>query len=431
MALSEESKQLMAMLAKSEKDRRRANLAGDLYQASMIAAGQSPLQAQMQSEQLRQQEEGLDEETRFERTQALMKPLGDISEKRMAEYGKLLKDAGDAQSEALKKYLETLKGVASARSGPAAAKIRGEIKLVEAELKQMDDTIKREETATRETNNIAKNIIKAAAGETKEGGAQQDEQFGEVVAQKLDDILIRDQIAQQNNQPRILSPGQRRHLINSLRPAIGDRSTANVSGMSEGNSRESLYQRSTAKDAGQDKEKIKERRQLLIQQAPQRFSRYGVGGSGTIKKAEAALAAASDNYQSAIVKFRTEVPPEALFGSTVYEKVALPQLKAIQEAPSKALPSVHLGRKLMEREDVREMTGGDPTKLPDLLKSFQKSQMKARRLPAFGKREKLQLPADPTAVKGSESVYDAKRQVDLETLEVPDGGSTQSSITAN
>ena len=95
----------------------------------------------------------------------------------------------------------------------------------------MDDTIKREETATRETNNIAKNIIKAASGETREGGAQQDEQFGEVVAQKLDDILIRDEIAQKNNQPRILSPGQRRHLINSLRPAVGDRSTANVSGI--------------------------------------------------------------------------------------------------------------------------------------------------------------------------------------------------------
>ena len=127
MALSEESKQLMAMLAKSEKDRRRANLAGDLYQASMIAAGQSPLQAQMQSGQLRQQEEGMDDETRWERSQALMEPLGDISEKKIAEYGKLLKDAGAAQSDALKKYLETLKGVASARSGPAAARIRGEI----------------------------------------------------------------------------------------------------------------------------------------------------------------------------------------------------------------------------------------------------------------------------------------------------------------
>ena len=94
----------------------------------------------------------------------------------------------------------------------------------------MDDTIKREETATRETNNIAKNIIKAASGETREGGAQQDEQFGEVVAQKLDDILIRDEIAQKNNQPRILSPGQRRHLINSLRPAVGDRSTSECFG---------------------------------------------------------------------------------------------------------------------------------------------------------------------------------------------------------
>lgn len=416
MALSEESKQLMAMLAKSEKDRRRANLAGDLYQASMIAAGQSPLQAQMQSEQLRQQEEGLDEETRFKRTQALMKPLGDISEKRMAEYGKLLKDAGDAQSEALKKYLETLKGVASARSGPAAARIRGEIKLVEEELKQMDDTIKREETATRETNTIARNIIKAAAGETKEGGAQQDEQFGEVVTAKVYQVISADDKARREGRPPVLAQGQRKHLINSLRPSMGRSLTPE---------REEYFNEKIQTDAsGQDKEKIKERRQLLIQQAPQRFSRYGVGGSGTIKKAEAALAAASDNYQSAIVKFRNEVPPEALFGSTVYEKVALPQLKAIQEAPSKALPSVHLGRKLMEREDVREMTGGDPTKLPDLLKSFQKSQMKARRLPAFGKREKLQLPAPP------ESVYGSERQVALEETEVPDGGSAQSSITA-
>ena len=84
MSLSEESKQLMAMLAKSEKERRRANLAGDLYQASMLAAGDSPLQAQMQSSQLRQQEEGMDDKTRWERSQALMKPLGDISEKKIA-----------------------------------------------------------------------------------------------------------------------------------------------------------------------------------------------------------------------------------------------------------------------------------------------------------------------------------------------------------
>jgi hypothetical protein len=424
MALSEESKQLMAMLAKSEKDRRRANLAGDLYQASMIAAGQSPLQAQMQSGQLRQQEEGMDEETRFERTQALMEPLGDISEKKIAEYGKLLKDAGAAQSDALKKYLETLKGVASARSGPAAAKIRGEIKLVESQLKQMDDTIKREETATRETNNIAKNIIKAAAGETKEGGAQQDEQFGEVVAGKLYDILDADDEAQRRGDPRILAPGQARHLVASLRPSMGDASDRPYE---EGATvtRQQVFDTIIKKDAGQDTEEIKQRRQLLIRDAPRRLSRYSVGGSGTIRKAEQALAAASDNYQSAIVKFRNEVPPEALFGSTVYEKQALPQLKAIQEAPSKALPSIHLGRKLMEREDVREMTGGDPTKLPDLLKSFQKSQMKARRLPAFGKKEKLQLPAPP------ESVYGSERQVALEETEVPDGGSTQSSITAN
>lgn len=416
MALSEESKQLMAMLAKSEKDRRRANLAGDLYQASMIAAGQSPLQAQMQSGQLRQQEEGMDDETRWERSQALMEPLGDISEKKIAEYGKLLKDAGAAQSDALKKYLETLKGVASARSGPAAAKIRGEIKLVEAELKQMDDTIKREETATRETNNIAKNIIKAASGETREGGAQQDEQFGEVVTAKVYQVISADDKARREGRPPVLAQGQRKHLINSLRPSMGRSLTPE---------RKEYFNEKIQTDAsGQDKEKIKERRQLLIQQAPQRFSRYGVGGSGTIRKAEQALAAASDNYQSAIVKFRNEVPPEALFGSTVYEKVALPQLKAIQEAPSKALPSIHLGRKLMEREDVREMTGGDPTKLPDLLKSFQKSQMKARRLPAFGKKEKLQLPAPP------ESVYGSERQVALEETEVPDGGSTQSSITA-
>ena len=179
-----------------------------------------------------------------------------------------------------------------------------------------------------------------------------------------------------------------------------------------------MYQRATAKDAGQDNEKIKERRQLLIRDAPRRLSRHGVGGSGTIKKAEAALAAASDNYQNAIVKFRNEVPPETLFGSTVYEKQALPQLKAIQEAPSKALPSIHLGRKLMEREDVREMTGGDAAKLPGLLRSFEKSQMKAKRLPFFAKKEKSKKP-------DASAVYGANRQVALETAEVPDGGSSE------
>ena len=407
----------MAMLAKSEKERRRANLAGDLYQASMIAAGQSPLQAQMQSGQLRQQEEGMDDKTRWERSQALMKPLEDISEKKIAEYGKLLKDAGAAQKAALEKYLDTLRTVASARSAPAAAKIRGEIAIVEADIKQMDKMIKDSETASRETNNIAKNIIKAASGETKEGGVQQGEDFGEVVAGKLDDILYRDAVAKSRNQPGVLSAGQRKHLIATLRPAMGERATSDVSpklGMEKGTNRNDLYQKAIDTDEGQDLEEIKQRRQLLIRDAPRRLSRHGVGGSGTIRKAEAALAAASDNYQNAIVKFRNEVPPEALFGQSVYEKQALPQLKAIREAPSKALPSVHLGRKLMEREDVKEMTGGDPTKLMDLMASFQKSQVKAKRLPFFAKKAKR--PAPPSAVYGSE------RQVSLEETEVPDGG---------
>ena len=404
----------MAMLAKSEKERRRANLAGDLYQASMIAAGQSPLQAQMQSGQLRQQEEGMDDKTRWERSQALMKPLGEISEKKIAEYGKLLKDAGAAQKAALEKYLDTLRTVASARSAPAAAKIRGEIAIVEADIKQMDKMIKGSETASRETNNIAKNIIKAASGETKEDGVQEGEQFGEVVAQKLDDILAKDALAQRNNQPRLLSPGQRKHLVATLRPAMGQ-SVQRKLKFKEGEvARDDLYQEYLVKDEGQDLEEIKQRRQLLIRDAPRRLSRHGVGGSGTIRKAEAALAAASDNYQNAIVKFRTEIPPEALFGQSVYEKQALPQLKAIREAPSKALPSVHLGRKLMEREDVKEMTGGDPTKLMDLMASFQKSQVKAKRLPFFAKKAKR--PAPPSAVYGSE------RQVSLEETEVPDGG---------
>lgn len=418
MALSEESKQLMAMLAKSEKERRRANLAGDLYQASMLAAGDSPLQAQMQSSQLRQQEEGMDDKTRWERSQALMKPLGDISEKKIAEYGKLLKDAGAAQKTALEKYLDTLRTVASARSGPAAARIRGEIDIVEAEIKQMDDVLKRSETASRETNNIARNIIKATKGETGESGGRSPEEFGEVVAEKLDDILSRDVLAQRNNQPRLLSPGQRKHLITALRPAMGQ-STQRKLKFKEGEvARDDLYQEYVVKDAGQDLEEIKQRRQLLIRDAPRRLSRHGVGGSGTIKKAEAALAAASDNYQNAIVKFRTEVPPEALFGQSVYEKQALPQLKAIQEAPSKALPSIHLGRKLMKRKDVKEITGGDPTKLMDLMKNFQKSQVKAKRLPFFGKK-KSKRPAPPSAVYGSE------RQVALEETEVPDGGSSE------
>lgn len=418
MALTEESRQLMAMLAKSERDRRRANLAGDLYQASMLAAGQSPLQAQMQSDQLRQQEEGMDDETRWERSQALMKPLGDISEKKIAEYGKLLKDAGTAQRDALKKYLDTLRTVASARSGPAAARIRGEIDIVEAEIKQMDDALKRSETASRETNNIAKNIIKAASGETKEGGAQQGEDFGEVVAGKLDDILYRDAVAKSRNQPGVLSAGQRKHLVATLRPAMGQSVQKEIQIGDLKSSRDDFYQGYLEKDAGQDLEEIKQRRQLLIRDAPRRLSRHGVGGSGTIKKAEQALAAASDNYQNAIVKFRNEVPPESLFGSTVYEKQALPQLKAIQEAPSKALPSIHLGRKLMEREDVKEITGGDPTKLMDLMKNFQKSQVKAKRLPFFGKK-KSKRPAPPSAVYGSE------RQVALEETEVPDGGSSE------
>lgn len=415
MALTEESRQLMAMLAKSERDRRRANLAGDLYQASMIASGVSPLEAQMKAAQLRQQEEGLDEETRWERSQALMKPLGAISEKKIAEYGKLLKDAGAAQKAALEKYLDTLRTVASARSGPAAARIRGEIGVVEAEIKQMDKMIKDSETASRETNNIAKNIIKAASGETKEDGVQAGEQFGEVVAQKLDDILYRDAVAKSRNQPGVLSAGQRKHLVAALRPAMGQSVQKEIQIGDAKRSRDDFYQGYLAKDAGQDLEEIKQRRQLLIRDAPKRLSRHGVGGSGTIRKAEAALAKASDNYQNAIVKFRNEVPPETLFGSTVYEKMALPQLKAIQEAPSKALPSVHLGRKLMEREDVKEITGGDPSKLMDLMKSFQKSQVRAKRLPFFPKK-KEKRPAPPSAVYGSE------RQVSLEETEVPDGG---------
>ena len=409
MALSEESKQLMAMLAKSEKERRRANLAGDLYQASMLAAGDSPLQAQMQSSQLRQQEEGMDDKTRWERSQALMKPLGDISEKKIAEYGKLLKDAGAAQSDALKKYLETLKGVASARSGPAAARIRGEIDIVEAEIKQMDDVLKRSETASRETNNIARNIIKATKGETGESGGRSPEEFGEVVTTKVYQVISADDKARREGRQPVLAQGQRKHLINSLRPSMGASFTPE---------REEYFNQQIQADEGQDIEEIKQRRQLLIRDAPRRLSRHGVGGSGTIKKAEAALAAASDNYQNAIVKFRNEVPPESLFGSTVYEKQALPQLKAIQEAPSKALPSIHLGRKLMEREDVKEITGGDPTKLMDLMKNFQKSQVKAKRLPFFAKKKKSKRPP-PSAVYGSE------RQVALEETEVPDGGSSE------
>ena len=417
MALSEKSKNLMAMLAKSERERRRANLAGDLYQASLLAAGGSPMEAQMQSGQFRQQEEGMDDKTRWERSQALLEPLGDISEKKIAEYGKLLKDAGDAQKKALEKYLDTLRTVASARSAPAAAKIRGEIAIVEAEIKQMDDVVKGSETASRETNNIARNIIKAAKGETREGGVQQDEQFGEVVAQKVYDLLDADDEAQKRGDPRILAPGQARHLVASLRPAMGD--AANRPYENDATvTRQQVFDTIIKTDAGQDVEEAKQRRQLLIQDAPRRLSRHGVGGSGTIKKAEAALAAASDNYQNAIVKFRNEVPPEKLFGSSVYEQFALPQLKAIQEAPSKALPSVHLGRKLMQQADIQELTEGDPANLMSLMKSFQKSQVQAKRLPFFGKK-KAKRPAPPSAVYGSE------RQVALEETEVPDAGSPE------
>lgn len=415
MALTEESRQLMAMLAKSERDRRRANLAGDLYQASMIASGVSPLEAQMKAAQLRQQEEGLDEETRWERSQALMKPLGAISEKKIAEYGKLLKDTGDAQRKALEKYLDVVARSQSSAGPAAAVRQMGSVML--QELKQMDKMIKDSETASKETNTIARNIIKAASGETGEGRDRGPEEFGEVVAEKLDDILYRDAVAKSRNQPGALSAGQRKHLVAALRPAMGQSVQRKLKIGDDEVTRDALYQEYLAKDAGQDLEEIKQRRQLLIRDAPKRLSRFtGVAGSSrALRTAEAALAKASDNYQNAIVKFRNEVPPETLFGSTVYEKMALPQLKAIQEAPSKALPSVHLGRKLMEREDVKEITGGDPSKLMDLMKSFQKSQVRAKRLPFFPKK-KEKRPAPPSAVYGSE------RQVSLEETEVPDGG---------
>ena len=93
MALGQKSQQLLSLLAESERERRQANLAGDLYQASLIAAGESPIQAQLQADQLRQQETGLDEETRFARMKSLMDPLGKISEKRVQQYGNLIKDA--------------------------------------------------------------------------------------------------------------------------------------------------------------------------------------------------------------------------------------------------------------------------------------------------------------------------------------------------
>ena len=127
MALSAKSNDLLQKLAESEKERRSKLLKKKMVSASLIAKGMSAVEADMKAEQYAQQEVGMDDETRWERSQALMEPLGGISEKKIAEYGKMVKDAGAAQSKALEKYLDTVRTVASARSGPAAAHNRVKI----------------------------------------------------------------------------------------------------------------------------------------------------------------------------------------------------------------------------------------------------------------------------------------------------------------
>jgi hypothetical protein len=420
MALGQKSQQLLSLLAESERERRQANLAGDLYQASLIAAGESPIQAQLQADQLRQQETGLDEETRFERMKSLMDPLGKISEERVQQYGNLIKDAGTAKRRAFEKYLETLKGVASARSGPAAAQTRAAVKRLELQLKQLDRLIESDEKPSKQTQELAKNIIRASKGETGETGARSGEEFGEVVAQKLDDILLRDANAEKQNQPRLLTPGQRKHLISALRPAMGRRATAGSliqNNQGQNISREAIYQRSIQQDQSGDIPQAKQDRERLLDEAPQRFSRYGVGGSGIIKKAQQEFENSSEDYRKAIADFRKEVPPENVFGQTVYEKFAIPQLEALQKAPPKELPSIRIGKELMKQEDVQRATNGDPTKLRSLLQTFERQQRKQKRMPLFGqKTKKLKTPAPPSSVYGSE------RQVALEETEVPDGG---------
>lgn len=411
MALSEKSSKLMQALMEAEKSRRRSNLSSDLYQAALLARGESPIEAQMKAAQLQQQATGLDDETRFKRSQALMKPLGGISEKKIAEYGKMLKNAGDAQRRATEKYFDVLKGVAAARSGPAAARIRGEVQAAQADLTDIDKMLDAGGKKSRDTNDIAKNIIRATNAEVSLGGAREGDDFGSVVNLKLSKILAANAKAKSEGRAPVLGPGQTRHLVAALRPSMEKSLTPD---------HESMYAAKIEEDEGvEDIEALKLRKQQILQGLPNRFRRHGVGGSGIIKKAEGELQKASDNYQQAIVKFRTDIPPDALFGMTSYEKIALPQLKALRDAPSKALPSVHLGRQLMEQADIQEATGGDPTNLTSLMQNFQQSQIRSKRLPFFDRKRKKKLPAPPSAV------YGAERQVALEEKEVGDGDTAE------
>ena len=389
MALSKESEALLNRFGQAAKQQEALLAKKRAVSGALMARGKGALEAADLADKYAQQEVGMTAEEKRAAEMPYLKELSKFDQKRIGEYGKLVKDAGTAQREALKKLLDVHGKVAAARSSTAAAKVREEGDIIAAELKQQDDIVKRSETASRETNNIARNIIKAASGETGEGGTRDPDEFGEVVAAKLQEILVKDRKAQQGNQPRLLAPGQRKHLVASLRPAMGERIRVPIGKIDNKIlTRDELFDLSIQSDEGEDVEGAKERRQQILEGASSRLSRYGVGGSGIIKKAEAEMQTASEDYRNAVIKFQQEVPMDSLFGSTLYEELAVPNIAAIRAAPSKALPSVHLGRQLMEREDVREATGGDPAKLLTLMKEAQKGRAQARRLPFFGKAKR-------------------------------------------